>query len=605
MVWILWIDLRHLDPEVCKHCRQRCPGHYLSAYPRVSITQDTSPQSTAATNGVSSTASTSPTLINISDLSALVRQILSTSGNPSTASSVSSSISPWYFDSGCSNHMTSDASIFSIKSSESSFPVIHTTNGSSMTVDHVGHVSTSALSLSHTYYVPKLTINLVSVGQLCDLGLTILFSSTGCVVQDPRTGKTLGIGRRHGRLFQLVHLHLPISVSTVATTSASSSSSFGIWHSRLGHVSSGRVFRSDNAQEYLDTSFLNFFRAYGTLSHRSCPDTSQQNGRAEHKHRHLLDTTRALLISSGCLERFWGKAALTATYTINRIPLPLLGNLTPYECLYGTPPDYHSLRVFGCACFVLLQPHERTKLEPRSRLCCFLGYGIEYKAVFFFRYPYLIDSSIELFLEDVDVPAVLPDDASHYVTTVFPDNASNAMPPATVYPVESLSIDSAPPVAPLVPLPSDFPVHHSTRSAHGIVLLILYVDDIIITGDDAHGISELKDFLHCHFEMKDLGPLSYFLGLESTHGIVLLILYVDDIIITGDNAHGISELKDFLNCHFEMKDLGPLSYFLGLEISFDSTGYSLTQAKYASDLLTGAGISNYKTASTPLEANVR
>ncbi|GFY88799.1 hypothetical protein Acr_06g0007390 [Actinidia rufa] len=66
----------------------------------------------------------------------------------------------------------------------------------------------------------------------------------------------------------------------------------------------------------------------------------------------------------------------------------------------------------------------------------------------------------------------------------------------------------------------------------------------------------------------------------------------------------VSELKHFLH-HFELKDLGPLSYFLGLEVSFDSTGYSLTQAKYASDLLTRAGLLDCKTTSTPLEANVR
>jgi hypothetical protein len=53
--------------------------------------------------------------------------------------------------------------------------------------------------------------------------------------------------------------------------------------------------------------------------------------------------------------------------------------VTPFERLYGTPASYSSLRVFGCACFVLLQPHEHSKLEPRSRLCCFLGYGIEHK----------------------------------------------------------------------------------------------------------------------------------------------------------------------------------------------------------------------------------
>ncbi|KAL5862149.1 hypothetical protein ACOSQ3_003432 [Xanthoceras sorbifolium] len=47
--------------------------------------------------------------------------------------------------------------------------------------------------------------------------------------------------------------------------------------------------------------------------------------------------------------------------------------------LYGQSPDYSSLWVFGCACFVSLPPHERTKLQPRVRLCCFLGYGISEK----------------------------------------------------------------------------------------------------------------------------------------------------------------------------------------------------------------------------------
>ena len=44
--------------------------------------------------------------------------------------------------------------------------------------------------------------------------------------------------------------------------------------------------------------------------------------------------------------------------------------------LFGSSPSYDSLRVFGCVCFVLLQDHERNKLQSSSRLCCFLGYGI-------------------------------------------------------------------------------------------------------------------------------------------------------------------------------------------------------------------------------------
>ena len=112
--------------------------------------------------------------------------------------------------------------------------------------------------------------------------------------------------------------------------------------------------------------------SYGTIHHLTCPDTSQQNGKVKRKLRHILDTVRALLLFAKVLASFWDKAALHA---INRIPSPVIHNQTPYECLFGSPPDYHHLRSFGSACFVLLQPYEHNKLEPRSRLCCFLGYG--------------------------------------------------------------------------------------------------------------------------------------------------------------------------------------------------------------------------------------
>ena len=77
----------------------------------------------------------------------------------------------------------------------------------------------------------------------------------------------------------------------------------------------------------------------GTLSHRSCPHTSQQNGRAERKYHHILDTVRALFISSSLPEQFWGEAALTVVYTINRIPTLVLGTRSPYKCLYNKVPD--------------------------------------------------------------------------------------------------------------------------------------------------------------------------------------------------------------------------------------------------------------------------
>ena len=68
-------------------------------------------------------------------------------------------------------------------------------------------------------------------------------------------------------------------------------------------------------------------------------------------------------------------------------------------------------------------------------------------------------------------------------------------------------------------------------------------------------------------------------------GTILLLLYVDDMIIIGNDLNGIQELKNFLSHQFEMKDLGHLSYFLGLEITHSTDGLYITQVKYAFELL--------------------
>ena len=84
---------------------------------------------------------------------------------------------------------------------------------------------------------------------------------------------------------------------------------------------------------------------------------------------------------------------------------------------------------------------------------------------------------------------------------------------------------------------------------------------------------------------------------------ILLLLYVDDMIITSDDLNDIQELKDFLSQQFEMKDLGHISYFLGLEITHSTDGLYITQAKYAFELLSRAGLTDSKTVDTPVELN--
>ena len=77
------------------------------------------------------------------------------------------------------------------------------------------------------------------------------------------------------------------------------------------------------------------------------------------------------------------------------------------------------------------------------------------------------------------------------------------------------------------------------------------------------------------------------------------------MIITRDDSAGIRSLQHFLRQHFEMKDLGTFSSFLGLKVTSSSDGYYLSQAKYAFDHLSKIGITDNKTVSIPLEYNAK
>ncbi|XP_015163734.1 uncharacterized mitochondrial protein AtMg00810-like [Solanum tuberosum] len=91
---------------------------------------------------------------------------------------------------------------------------------------------------------------------------------------------------------------------------------------------------------------------------------------------------------------------------------------------------------------------------------------------------------------------------------------------------------------------------------------------------------------------------------KSTFGSILLLMYVDDIVITGSDYAGISSLKSFLHTRFQMKDLGPLRYFLGVEVNRNKKGIFLSQRKYILDLLADTAKLGAKPCSTPMVPNV-
>uniref|UniRef100_A0A2N9H992 Reverse transcriptase Ty1/copia-type domain-containing protein n=1 Tax=Fagus sylvatica TaxID=28930 RepID=A0A2N9H992_FAGSY len=573
----------------------------------------------------------------------MVKQFLSSSDKVSSAVSGNT----WYFDSACCNHMSPDSQLFSSIIPTTHAPFIQTANGSHLAASHTGSVSTSTLSLSDTYLIPNLTLNLISVGQLCELGFDLWFGSSGCRVQDPRTNQVLGTGRRVGRMFELTSLHLPTTSTPPPSHVAPTASVFplSLWHLRLG--------------------------------------TSQQNGRAERKHRHILDSVRAFLISASCPERFWGEAALTAVYTINRLPSSALQNVTPFERLYGTPASYSSLRVI----VVGIPISQRLRISRHVVFWEHTMFNSLSKFTTCSTPSFFTNPSLPLFpISPADSPTspLAPPLAVDPVLDQTPD-LPLAAPPADS---PASPQESAPPVDPVTDQPPLLPLRRSDRvrappahlrdySCFSAVLSLhephtyreactnplwqqamteelqalekTHTWDLV---DLPHGKSAIGCKWVYKIKTKSDGSIErykarlvakgyaqeYGIDYEETFAPVARITSVRSLLaIAAVHQHlqAIQTVPDKV-CLLRRALYGlkqaPRAWFAkfssivhqfgfsssshdtalfirrsdkGLEVSSDSTGYYLSQAKYASDLLSRTGLTDTKVVSTPLEMNAR
>ncbi|PKU63719.1 Retrovirus-related Pol polyprotein from transposon TNT 1-94 [Dendrobium catenatum] len=81
---------------------------------------------------------------------------------------------------------------------------------------------------------------------------------------------------------------------------------------------------------------------------------------------------------------------------------------------------------------------------------------------------------------------------------------------------------------------------------------------------------------------------------------IYILVYVDDILLTGNDAATITHLLSALHNRFNMKNLGSISYFLGMQVLHTDNGFHLSQSKYAADILQKAGMAECKPISTPI-----
>ncbi|KAI3684721.1 hypothetical protein L6452_33946 [Arctium lappa] len=85
------------------------------------------------------------------------------------------------------------------------------------------------------------------------------------------------------------------------------------------------------------------------------------------------------------------------------------------------------------------------------------------------------------------------------------------------------------------------------------------------------------------------------------HDVAYLLIYVDDIILTTSSDQLRQRLMTILAGEFAMKDLGPLSYFLGISVTRTGDTLFLSQHAYAKDIIHRAGMDSYKLVATPID----
>ncbi|GAA0157637.1 transmembrane signal receptor [Lithospermum erythrorhizon] len=191
---------------------------------------------------------------------------------------------------------------------------------------------------------------------------------------------------------------------------------FHQFHQMIKNVynASIKYFQADEGGEFI--GLIPYLQSHGIIHRFSCPETPQQNGLAERKHRHINDMAHCLLFQAQLPSHYWAEAVQYAVYIMNRLPSAPVKNGIPYFLLHKQTPHYSSLKVFGSLCYPSLIKKSDVKFGPRSVPCVLIEPpGIIPLSSTSSSDPSLLSTSVSVTSQPVN--PVLPSNNAHLMVT--------------------------------------------------------------------------------------------------------------------------------------------------------------------------------------------
>ncbi|KAJ9562026.1 hypothetical protein OSB04_007186 [Centaurea solstitialis] len=230
-------------------------------------------------------------------------------------------VSTWYVDSGCSRHMTGTLEGSSGMSTWYVDSEYITKEGSSVAFggNKKGKVK-GEIKVNQVSYVDGLKHNLISVSQLCDNGLDVLFKIKFCIMYKCDTKIEVMRANRRGDLY-LICIDTFQSKEEICLVSSIKNEEIWLWHTRFCHLNFHTLEKLVKLnlvkglpnikfeKDHLCSAFeMEYLTSVGITHNFSAPRTPQQNGVVERKNRTLVEAARRMLNASGLPLTFWAEA---------------------------------------------------------------------------------------------------------------------------------------------------------------------------------------------------------------------------------------------------------------------------------------------------------